>query len=134
MQIWTMQLSRWRLAKKFDIEVANITAKSGVPTFAPRFQDVMEYKGGQINETEYSALYLGRMQMSFVRNRVAWEDLKHKGNVAYACYCRQDVFCHRHLFVGLLTKWFDRDGVDYELMGELTTDNPKYVDLTLFTK
>lgn len=122
MQIWTLQLSAWRLAQQARIEIVNITAKSGEKCFAPQFQFVMEYKQGLMSEREYTDRYLARMRESFRYNPSKWEELKGKGKVAYACYCQRDKFCHRHLFVSLLTKYLDAQGVAYELMGELRNE------------
>lgn len=123
MQIWTIQLSAWRLAKQADVEIVNITAKSGEKCFAPQFQFVMEYKQGVISEVTYTERYLTRMRESFRHNPREWEKLKGKGKVAYACYCQPNKFCHRHLFVSMLTKYFDAENVTYELMGELTRES-----------
>lgn len=127
MKIWTIQLSRWRLAKQAGIEIVNITAKSGEQCFAPCFQAVMEYKQGVVSEATYTSMYVERMRESFRRDLQKWEALKGKRNVAYACYCRENEFCHRHIFVGLLTRYLDKEQIAYELLGEVSLDNPNYI-------
>jgi hypothetical protein len=119
MEIWTMQLSKWRLAKNQGIEIVNITAKSGFRHFAPAFSKVMEYKQGLLTSTEYTQLYLEKMRKSFRFNPNEWEALLTKDKVAYACYCPDGVFCHRHIFVDILTLYLDKKEVDYTRMGEL---------------
>ena len=44
LEYWTLQMGKWRLAKSRNIEVIDITAKSGIAAFAPDFALVMQYK------------------------------------------------------------------------------------------
>ena len=129
MKIWTIQLSKWRLAKKAGIEIMNITAKSGEQCFAPDFHAVLEYKQGIVTESAYTERYIERMRESFRRDLQKWEALKEKRNVAYACYCRENEFCHRHIFVGLLTRYLDKEQIAYKLQGEVSLDNPNYIEI-----
>jgi hypothetical protein len=124
MEIWTSSLSNWRRVKAFGIEIVDITAKSGLHWFAPEFQYVMEYKAGTMSEAEYTERYLTKMRQSYKQYHANWVMLKHKPNVAYVCFCRYEengkrVFCHRHIFVDLLSKYLTKEGVPHELKGEL---------------
>lgn len=126
LRIWTMTLSQWRLAREAGIEVFNITAASGHQCFAPDMSMVKRYKDGEVGPTEYSEKYLGKMRRTFVSHRPEWDELKTKTNVAYACYCPMGTFCHRVLFMEMLKNWFQKAGIEFQYMGELTRDNPNY--------
>lgn len=124
MEIWTSAISNWRRILAFGVEMVDITAKSGLECFAPEYQYVMEYKNGTMGEEEYTERYYRKMRQSFREHPVAWQTLLTKDKVAYVCYCAYEtngtrVFCHRHLFVNMLAKYLDREGVPYELKGEL---------------
>lgn len=119
MEIWTAQISSWRRIRAFGIEIVDITAKSGFHWFAPEYENVMLYKNGQMSQEQYTELYLQKMRWSFRQYHANWALLKHKPDVAFVCFCRPDTFCHRHIFVGLLAKYFDKEGVPYTLKGEL---------------
>jgi hypothetical protein len=122
-----MQLGQWRLAKQASIEVCDITAMTGLRHFAPDFENVKRYKAGEMNQREYTEAYLGKMRGSFITHREDWIGLMHKPFIAYACYCREGEFCHRHLFTECLTKWFNSKRIQYKLMGELSVRNPEYM-------
>lgn len=117
--IWTLQLSRWRLAKKEGIHILNITAKSGIACFAPEMNLVMQYKNGQMGEAEYTEAYLEKMRRCYVQYRNEWERLQGIEKMAITCYCPAGQYCHRHLFKGCLTKFLDKKGTEYEDHGEL---------------
>jgi hypothetical protein len=124
MEIWTSQLSNWRRIKAFGIDIVDITAKSGLHWFAPEYQHVMEYKNGLLTETEYTDLYIAKMRQSFIQYKANWILLKNKKDVAYVCYCKYEenghrVFCHRHIFVDLLSRYLTKEGVPHVLKGEL---------------
>jgi hypothetical protein len=120
MEIYTSQLSNWRRIKAFGIDIVDITAKSGLHWFAPEYQHVMEYKNGLLTETEYTDLYIAKMRQSFIQYKANWILLKNKPDVAYVCYCSPPpTFCHRHIFVDLLSKYLTKEGVPHVLKGEL---------------
>lgn len=87
--------------------------------FAPNFDYVMAYKRGEMSEEEYTFHYLERMKTSRRVNPQAWEKLKEQKEVALACYCASGVFCHRHLFSGLMKDYLKEQGFETSLMGEL---------------
>lgn len=119
MEVWTIQLGKWRLAQAQGIELLNITRGSGEDAFAPSAEALAKYKAGQIDETIYRHLYISRMRTSFTGRRAMWEQLKTKERLALACYCPAGAFCHRHIFKELLTAYLLREGVAVIDQGEL---------------
>ncbi len=117
--IWTVQLSQWRVVKEQKIALLNITAKSGERSFAPFFGDVMKYKNGEMEEEEYTEIYLARMARSQKLFPDKWEMLKEEPRVALACYCRANVFCHRHLFAPLMQKYLEEANFTVTQKGEV---------------
>jgi Active DUF488-N3 subclade len=118
--IWTMQLSKWRLAKRDGILILNITAQSGLQCFAPEFENVRLYKQGALTQDQYTELYLEKMRRCYVQYRNEWNRLEGIEKMALTCYCKAGDYCHRHLFKGCLTKYFDAKKIEYEDHGELT--------------
>lgn len=118
--VWTVQLSKWRKLKKDDIKLLDITAKSGVSSFSPLYSNVMLYKQGLLDEEEYTELYLEKMKESIVTNSKHWDMLSMYPRVAVACYCKEGVFCHRHLFVPLMSDYLTKKGFVIKLKGEFT--------------
>jgi hypothetical protein len=119
MDIYTSQLSNWRRVLAFGVEIVDITARTGLHVFAPEIQHVMAYKNGVMTQAEYTEYYINRMRQSFRQNQVAWQSLKTKSNVCFVCYCSPNGFCHRHIFVDLLSKYLTKEGVPHVLKGEL---------------
>lgn len=117
--IWTIQLGQWRLAKEKDIFLLDTTAKSGVKAFAPDFDKVMAYKAGKLSEEEYTKFYLAKMELSKQRYPNGWDSLTKRPRIALACYCRAKVFCHRHLFAQLAKDYLESRNIEVVLRGEL---------------
>lgn len=118
-EIFTVQMGQWRLAKEQGIKFLDITAKSGVACFAPHFTNVMKYKRGEMGEVEYTELYLKKMEVSRVAYPRHWDTLAVYPRLAVACYCKPGVFCHRHLFVKLAETHLIGKGFEVNQMGEL---------------
>lgn len=121
-QIWTLQLSKWRAARDAGIDTLDVTAKSGIGAFAPEMTNVMAYKRGELTEEDYTVRYLERMEMTRREAPQIWEKLKDYRRVAVMCYCRRDHFCHRHPFSNLMKNYLEEHGIAAELNGELPTD------------
>lgn len=119
--IYTLQLSKWRLAQRQDIHILNITAKSGLQCFAPDKENLWAYKAGEMTEDEYTKRYLEKMRRCYVQYRNEWNRLEGFEKMAITCYCPAGEYCHRHLFKDCLTKYFDAKNIGYEDHGELTT-------------
>lgn len=117
--IWTVQISNHRVAKQEGIHLLDITAKSGIPQFAPEYRQVMRYKYKEIGEVEYTQLYEERMRYSLKTYPKVWEMLKDHPRVALACYCTPGNFCHRRLFADMMAKYLESEGYRAKKEGEL---------------
>jgi len=112
-------MGSWRVARDRGIKFLDITAKSGIALFAPDFSLVMGYKNGSVSEEEYTRHYLDKMMRSQRSAPNYWNNLQRYHDIAFACYCPPDVFCHRHLFRDLASEHLIKLGHSVELMGEL---------------
>jgi uncharacterized protein YeaO (DUF488 family) len=124
--LYSVQISKWRLVRELGITLLDITAKSGNPSFAPLYEDVMSYKHGKMNWDEYKAIYEHRMTQSKRDNKEEWDKLKTLGDkIAIACYCRADeANCHRHIFKHLLADYLKDAQFEVTYHGEITTYLP----------
>lgn len=92
------------------IEPIDITIKSSIApwnTFAPTWVMVEGFKDGSINEAEYKKRYLAVMRNRYKENREPFKKLVEKAlssDIALACYCPSETFCHRMLLVDILLK------------------------------
>lgn len=121
MQAYTIALSQWRKAKTRDVELLDITVKSGVATFAPEEKLLWAYKRGEVSEEDYRTAYLARLETSLRNNPEAFEGLLERTEpIALACYCRAGVFCHRHILVEFLSELADDNDMHFKYLGELT--------------
>lgn len=119
MKVWTIQVAQWREADKQKIPFLDTTFKSGDQVFAPPRKLVMAYKANEITEAEYTMAYTGHMRESWVKNRERWLEVCNMAEVAIACYCGADKFCHRHILVSFLIKVCESLGIEVEMMGEI---------------
>lgn len=120
MELWTIQLSQWRVAQRLAIPLIDTTVKSGDPVFAPTWEIVTAVKSGRITQQQYTEHYLSLMRKSWLNNRQRWLDLCHQDTAAIACYCAQGVFCHRHLLAEYLKRVCVSQDIPFVLKGELT--------------
>jgi hypothetical protein len=118
-QVWTIQIAKWRVARDKNIYFLDTTAKSGVLAFAPNFSDVMAYKRGEMSEEEYTRIYIERMALSQRLFPLKWQSIVKRPQIAFACYCPEGKFCHRHLLVNEVEKYFTPQGYEILRMGEL---------------
>lgn len=119
MELWTIQLANYRLAKQLDIPLIDTTVKSGESTFAPSWDIVTGVKSGKIIEEQYTQEYTQLMRSSFVRNPSRWIEVCLMPKVAVSCYCSPGKFCHRHLLAEMFEKICTIRGIPFELKGEL---------------
>lgn len=117
--IWTIQMSQWREAKKRNIEFLDITVKTGIQSFAPSWECLRAYKQGLMGEQEYEEKYREKMRSSLRARPEEWARFKSKLNIALACYCPAGAFCHRHIFAKLLSLYLQREGIVAFLRGEI---------------
>jgi hypothetical protein len=57
MDVWTIQISRYRLLHGTDIEFVDITLKSGILDFAPTPKLLYDHKRGAISDETYRREY-----------------------------------------------------------------------------
>lgn len=121
MQVFTLQLSNWRIARDRKIEVIDTTVRSGDRLFSPTWNMVMGSKQGTITPQEYTEQYRQLMLQSWNMERDAWRAfIRREEPLALACYCPAGQFCHRHLLVGILREVCTASKIPFEYYGELT--------------
>lgn len=107
--LYTVQMSAVNRMSE-HIEAIDITIKSSVApwnTFAPTWVMVEGFKDGNITEEEYSKRYLSVMRNRYKENKEIFKTLVEKAimtDIALACYCPPETFCHRMLLVDILLK------------------------------
>jgi uncharacterized protein YeaO (DUF488 family) len=117
--IWTVQISNWRLVREKDISLLDITVKSGVQAFAPSWDNLRAYKAGLMSQSEYTSRYYDKIINSAEQNISAWQNLTEKRSMALACYCRAGEYCHRHIFAPLAIAYLQDLGHQVVFHGEL---------------
>jgi hypothetical protein len=122
-ELYTVQMSQWRLVKKRNIKFADITFKSGIFYFAPDARNVMAYKTGTMSEEEYTKEYLAKMEYSLKLYPKAWGHLKTHPKIAFACYCKPGAFCHRLLFTELVKNYLQQNNYTVVVRGEILPDD-----------
>lgn len=116
--MYTIQLAKWRNIKDTGIELIDTTVKSGLPEFSPTWDMVTGIKQGTLTEQEYTSLYLAKMRQSYKDHIDKWIGLLSKPSFAIACYCKEGVFCHRHLLAQYLLKVAQYHGITIMFKGE----------------
>ena len=119
MDVNTIQMGSWRKAKALNIELIDITVKSGIAAFAPNYEMVLSHKSGRITDEEYTKQYRDLMLKSYMVNTIIWNELIKKDKIALACYCHPERFCHRHLFVKYLEGVCNSHNVPFRFLGEI---------------
>lgn len=119
MDVSTIQLAKWRLAKDLNIEVIDSTVRSGIPALAPSWNMVMQHKSGKLSDEDYTKQYRELMLKSYMTNQTVWNELINKDKIAIACYCNPDKFCHRHLLVKYLEGVCVSRNIPFRYMGEI---------------
>lgn len=100
--LYTVQLSQVKTLPPQTI-VIDITVQSSRPPwniFAPTWELVKDYKGGKISENQYTEEYMELMRSRYKNNKDIFQQviqLAMVENIALACYCPPEAFCHRHL-------------------------------------
>lgn len=119
MDIYTIQMAKWRVAQAKDIPLLDTTVKSGVSAFAPSWSMVLGVKGQTLSEEAYRAEYIALMRQSWVEQRAEWEKLLSMESVALACFCKPGIFCHRHLLKEIVVAFLEQRNLPYNDCGEL---------------
>ncbi|MGG4591655.1 hypothetical protein ACLPJK_25710 [Pseudomonas aeruginosa] len=119
MQIYTIQIAKWRRAAAIHVPLLDITVKSGEPLFAPDRFLLYAYKQGRIDEEQYRQQYLEKMRESLRSFWYRWEQVASMPVVALACYCRAGEFCHRHLLTECFCRYCHKRSIPFEYLGEI---------------
>lgn len=119
--VYTIQLARWRELKDTDVVIKDITFKSGNRSFSPDAKLFRSTKYGETTRDEYVVEYRKLMQQSARENYTQWIELLEDPKIALACYCKAGGFCHRLLFVEYLTTFAKHLGVTVNNLGEYPT-------------
>lgn len=120
MELITIQLAKWRLARNFNIEMVDTTVRSGYSIFAPTWDMVMGHRNGTLTDEEYTRWYYDKMRESWNTRRQDWiKFMQQEHPVAIACYCPAGKFCHRHLLRKLLERLCQQQGIAFRYYGEL---------------
>lgn len=121
MEIFTIQMGRYRLAKEKKLDFVDTTVKSGLKMFAPTWDMVLGHKNGSVSDEEYTQRYRQMMIESMRENKQAWlEFIERKEPVALACYCKPGVFCHRLLLKDIFAELCKKKEIPFLYYGELT--------------
>lgn len=124
MKIYTVQMAKWRKVKEQGVELIDTTVKSGLAAFAPTWEMVLRIKAAteenrELEEKIYTVAYNRLMRLSYGNDRQAWLDLLGKESIAIACYCKEGVFCHRHLLIKYLLAVAKSNGIEATYEGEI---------------
>lgn len=123
--LYTMQLSQWSKLPK-EIELIDITVKSSREPwsiFAPDWDLVDRYKGGELSDDEYTKEYYELMRVRYHTHASVFKDIINKAkqrDIAIGCYCAG--FCHRYLLKDILQR-IDKElkyGGEYRLQEQLS--------------
>jgi hypothetical protein len=124
MNIWTIQIARWKLAKDKGIVFIDTTVKSAkeYAFLAPSWEMVMGHKTQSLSDNQYTELYYELLRSRYKANKQPFikllTDFK-EADIAIACYCTSGQFCHRHLLVNILRAIAVKENIPFEYKGEL---------------
>lgn len=118
--LYTIAIPQWRKAKEKNIELFDITVKSGYEPFAP-YKDVLyAYKRGEISDDQYTDIYLNKLREHFRAHPEDFQNLLERdAQLAVACYCKAGKFCHRHLFIEFISQVAQDNEYDLIYNGEI---------------
>lgn len=120
LDIYTIQLAKWRLLKDRSIELIDTTVKSGDPAFAPTWDMVTQIKSGALTEETYRRQYIALMKETVKTHRASWEALIRKPAIALACYCPPHHFCHRLVLYRMVMYYAQLNEQPCQYLGEIT--------------
>lgn len=128
MRLMTIQVSKWRLAKKHNVMFLDTTVKSGYSLFSPTWEMVLNHKNKTMSDDEYRRLYRDMLIKSWRERREEWmKFLQSDELTALACYCKPGAFCHRVLLKDFLQQLCKQLEIPFEYYGELTDLPPEEI-------
>lgn len=125
MEVFTVQLGQWRLAKALNIPLIDTTYRSGilhqnVRWLAPTGELLGNYKSGAVTACGYQEIYLNLMRNRWTQDPQWFLDFcRTHDRVALACYCSAGEFCHRLLLVDILRNICIKYNIPFSYGGEL---------------
>ena len=119
MNVYTVQMGKYRLAIEKGIPFVDITVRSGIQAFAPTWPMVNRWKQNKISEDDYAALYRHKVLSEKWAFESDWKELLEYDTVALACYCKAHHFCHRLLLVDILRDIHRNENRPFDYLGEL---------------
>lgn len=126
LQIFTTQISKWRLCRDHKLFFLDTTVKSGYSLFAPTWDMVMGHKQGIMSDDEYAQRYRSILTNSWMTRREEWmKFLQTPEPVALACFCKAGKFCHRLLLKDFLKQLCKQLNIPFEYFGEFTDAPPE---------
>lgn len=119
MQLWTIQLAKWRLLQHSDVELIDVTLATGLKWMAPSPLLLASYKGKRCTDAEYEVEFLRLCRERYREKPRPWQRIAQKHRVAFACYCPKDCFCHRLQLIPVYDGICQRMGIEFEYCGEI---------------
>lgn len=125
MEVYTVQLGQWRLAKELNIELIDTTYRSGILNrdvrwLAPTGELLGNYKSGVVGPCEYQQIYLNLMRARWSLDPQWFIDFcRSHERLALACYCGAGEFCHRLILVDILRNICAKYQIPFTYLGEL---------------
>lgn len=119
MKIYTLQLAKWRMAKRLKVPLVDTTVKTGRKELAPSWEMVLGIKNKELSTDQYTEQYIKLMKDSQVQHPEFWLSLLEQETLCLACYCTAGFFCHRYLLADLLRTFAESHNVPCEIVGEL---------------
>ncbi len=125
MDVYTIQLAKHRLCVPLEIPIIDITAKSGIPQFAPTMPDVVALKQGKMEWDAYVDIYIKKLRNTWMYHRHQWDMVLSMPCVAVACYCSYGKNCHRYVWVDVLKKVASARGIAVNYIGDITEETKR---------
>lgn len=104
MNVHTYQIAQWRRLPKDGLVAIDTTVKSGAIQLAPTWEMVLGIKKGVLSQNDYSKQYRALLDYWWFQDPAFFDELLALPDVAFGCYCKPGVFCHRHLLVNFLAE------------------------------
>ena len=119
MELYTCQISKKNKVESLGIPCMDITVKSGVKTFAPTWDFLMEYKKDKC-ELKYTSKFIPLMRLNFKKDREYWIKVLRQDKLCIMCYCANGQFCHRLLLIDIFKKICEKYNISFIYKGELS--------------
>lgn len=119
LEVYTTQIGQWRKVRDMGLTLFDTTIKSGHKNVRPTWEIVLGSKGGTITPQQYTDKYLAILDKSLKCNHDWWIDLLHQQKLVLGCYCKPNMFCHRHLLKAVIKTQCELQGIVFIDKGEI---------------